>query len=97
MYISIPYESARRLEKLPGKAIYVYMLLRAELKYQKGRKDLVPINDIIKFPYHKASSCGINSHTFCRSIKHLITTGLVRIVEHGKCGSGRNPTLYQIF
>ena len=96
MHVSVPSESVKKLENLSGKTIYIYLLMRAKLRYKKGLKILTPVTDIIPFTYKEAKIFNLGSKVFSKSINKLVLAGLVKIYKKGKYG-GRTPTLYQLF
>ena len=96
MHVSVPSESVKKLENLSGKTIYIYLLMRAKLRYKKGLKILTPVNNTISFTYKEAELFNLSSSVVGKAFKSLSLAGLIKIEKRGKFG-GRTPTLYQVF
>lgn len=83
-----------KIEKLTGKSLFVYLLLRSKMRYRVN-SDIV-VDDIVTLTYSAASKSGISKMSFCRAIRQLISVDLIEIDLQGRFGGIPRKTSYKI-
>jgi len=93
-YTIISNSLFEKFDKLPGKSVCVYLLLKSKVRYQP--KTITPISQIVTCTYREAEKTGISRQVFSAGLKVLIKLELIKIVSNGSF-KRKKGTRYLIF